>query len=75
MTVWDQLVGQHHVVEQLERAARDNNPTHAWLFTGLRVRGVPRPRERWPPLCCVTTERVAVNATRAAPLLRVRTLT
>lgn len=34
MTVWDQLVGQHHVVEQLERAARDNNPTHAWLFTG-----------------------------------------
>lgn len=34
MSVWDQLVGQHHAVEQLQRAARDENPAHAWLFTG-----------------------------------------
>lgn len=34
MSVWEQLVGQHHAVEQLQRAARENNPVHAWLFTG-----------------------------------------
>ena len=34
MSVWDEVVGQPRVVEQLQRAARDNEPTHAWLFTG-----------------------------------------
>lgn len=34
MSVWDEVVGQPRVVEQLQRAARDKNPTHAWLFTG-----------------------------------------
>ncbi|MCC5673571.1 MULTISPECIES: DNA polymerase III subunit delta' [Kocuria] len=34
MSVWDEVVGQPRVVEQLQRAARDENPTHAWLFTG-----------------------------------------
>nr|WP_314314615.1 DNA polymerase III subunit delta' [Kocuria rhizophila] len=34
MSVWNEVVGQPRVVEQLQRAARDENPTHAWLFTG-----------------------------------------
>lgn len=34
MSVWDELVGQDAVVSQLQRAAQDPNPTHAWLFTG-----------------------------------------
>ncbi|ROZ62037.1 DNA polymerase III subunit delta' [Kocuria soli] len=34
MTVWDELVGQDAVVAQLQRAAQDERPTHAWLFTG-----------------------------------------
>ncbi|MDQ4503855.1 DNA polymerase III subunit delta' [Sinomonas sp. ASV322] len=34
MTVWDQLVGQASVVEQLRRAAAGEGLTHAWLFTG-----------------------------------------
>lgn len=34
MTVWDQLVGQESVVEQLRRAAAGEGLTHAWLFTG-----------------------------------------
>ena len=34
MSVWDEVVGQPRVVGQLQRAARDNDPTHAWLFTG-----------------------------------------
>lgn len=34
MSVWDEVVGQPRVVEQLQRATRDENPTHAWLFTG-----------------------------------------
>jgi len=34
VSVWDEGVGQPRVVEQLQRAARDENPTHAWLFTG-----------------------------------------
>lgn len=34
MSVWDEVVGQPRVAEQLQRAARDENPTHAWLFTG-----------------------------------------
>lgn len=34
MSVWDEVVGQPRVVEQLQRAARDKDPTHAWLFTG-----------------------------------------
>jgi DNA polymerase-3 subunit delta' len=37
VTVWDRLVGQAPVIEQLRRAvagARDTGLTHAWLFTG-----------------------------------------
>jgi len=34
VSVWDEVVGQPRVAEQLQRAARDENPTHAWLFTG-----------------------------------------
>jgi DNA polymerase-3 subunit delta' len=34
MTVFDQLVGQQAVVEQLEAAAAGRGMTHAWLFTG-----------------------------------------
>lgn len=34
MSVWDDLVGQDAVVEQLRRAARDERPSHAWLITG-----------------------------------------
>lgn len=34
MTVWEQLVGQEPVVEQLRRAAAGEGLTHAWLFTG-----------------------------------------
>lgn len=34
MTVWDQLVGQEPVVNQLRRAAAGEGLTHAWLFTG-----------------------------------------
>jgi DNA polymerase-3 subunit delta' len=33
MTVWDQLVGQQHVVDSLKRAVA-GEMTHAWLFTG-----------------------------------------
>ncbi len=33
MTVWDDLVGQHPVVERLRRAVA-GDMTHAWLFTG-----------------------------------------
>ncbi|MCP3426279.1 DNA polymerase III subunit delta' [Rothia sp. AR01] len=34
MSVWDELVGQEAVVEQLRRAAAQDVPSHAWLFTG-----------------------------------------
>lgn len=34
MTVWNRLVGQPEVTEQLQRAAASATPTHAWLFTG-----------------------------------------
>jgi DNA polymerase III subunit delta' len=34
MSVWGSLVGQHRVVETLERAVRGDEMTHAWLFTG-----------------------------------------
>lgn len=34
MSVWDDLVGQGAVVDQLARAARDEQPSHAWLVTG-----------------------------------------
>ena len=34
MTVWDNLVGQRHVVETLQAAAHGKGMTHAWLFTG-----------------------------------------
>ena len=34
MSVWDSLVGQRRVVEALDRAARGDGMTHAWLFTG-----------------------------------------
>jgi DNA polymerase-3 subunit delta' len=33
-SVWDDLVGQHRVVEALRRAAGGHGMTHAWLFTG-----------------------------------------
>lgn len=32
--VFDELVGQDAVIEQLGRAAAQERPTHAWLFTG-----------------------------------------
>lgn len=32
--IWDTLVGQRHVVSTLDRAARGDGMTHAWLFTG-----------------------------------------
>lgn len=34
MSVWEDLRGQTQVVEQLQRAAAAERPTHAWLFTG-----------------------------------------
>ncbi|WP_077489296.1 DNA polymerase III subunit delta' [Sinomonas mesophila] len=34
MSVWADLRGQAHVVEQLRRAAAGEGLTHAWLFTG-----------------------------------------
>ncbi len=34
MSVWDSLVGQRPVIEALDRAARGEGMTHAWLFTG-----------------------------------------
>jgi DNA polymerase-3 subunit delta' len=34
MSVFDDLVGQEHVVEQLTAAATGSSMTHAWLFTG-----------------------------------------
>lgn len=34
MTVWDALVGQRHVTEVLQAAARGVAMTHAWLLTG-----------------------------------------
>lgn len=34
MSVWEDLQGQAPVVEQLRRAAAQERPTHAWLFTG-----------------------------------------
>jgi DNA polymerase-3 subunit delta' len=34
MTVFDELVGQQAVVDQLEAAAAGRGMTHAWLFTG-----------------------------------------
>ncbi len=33
-TVWDDLVGQHRVVDALRRAAGGHGMSHAWLFTG-----------------------------------------
>ena len=33
-SVWDDLVGQHRVVESLRRAAGGHGMSHAWLFTG-----------------------------------------
>lgn len=32
--VWDDLVGQHRVVESLRRAVAGHGMSHAWLFTG-----------------------------------------
>ena len=32
--VWDDLVGQHPVIEALRGAAAGHGMTHAWLFTG-----------------------------------------
>lgn len=32
--VFDQLAGQHRVIQALERELSHGNPTHAWLFTG-----------------------------------------
>jgi DNA polymerase III subunit delta' len=34
MTVWDGLVGQHHVIEALQTAAGGHGMSHAYLFTG-----------------------------------------
>lgn len=34
MTVWAELQGQEPVVAQLRRAALEQTPAHAWLFTG-----------------------------------------
>ena len=34
MSVWDDLVGQHRVVEALRAAAAGHGMSHAWLFTG-----------------------------------------
>ena len=34
VSVWEDLPGQAHTVELLQRTAREGNPTHAWLFTG-----------------------------------------
>lgn len=34
MSVFDELVGQDAVIEQLSTAAAAGTPTHAWLFTG-----------------------------------------
>jgi DNA polymerase III subunit delta' len=34
MTVWDDLVGQHRVIEALQAAAGGHGMSHAWLFTG-----------------------------------------
>ena len=34
MSVWEELVGQEHAVAQLRRAAAEEVPPHAWLFTG-----------------------------------------
>ena len=33
-SVWDDLVGQHRVVEALRRAVAGHGMSHAWLFTG-----------------------------------------
>ncbi len=33
-SVWDDLVGQHRVVESLRRATAGQGMSHAWLFTG-----------------------------------------
>jgi DNA polymerase-3 subunit delta' len=33
-TVWDDLVGQHRVIESLRRAVAGHGMSHAWLFTG-----------------------------------------
>jgi DNA polymerase-3 subunit delta' len=34
VTVWDDLVGQHRVIETLRTAAAGHGMSHAWLFTG-----------------------------------------
>ncbi|MFW0110589.1 DNA polymerase III subunit delta' [Rothia sp. P13129] len=34
MSIWDTLIGQPEVVEQLRQQAQLERPTHAWLFTG-----------------------------------------
>lgn len=34
MSVWEDLPGQQHVVEQLRAASAADVPAHAWLFTG-----------------------------------------
>lgn len=34
MSVWNELQGQEPVVAQLRRAALEQTPAHAWLFTG-----------------------------------------
>lgn len=34
MSVWDQLIGQPAALTALRKAAADDKPTHAWLFTG-----------------------------------------
>ena len=36
---FDQVVGQHHVVETLERAVREQRVSHAYLFCGPRGTG------------------------------------
>lgn len=34
MSVWESLIGQEAVIDQLHRAAAQERPTHAWLFSG-----------------------------------------
>ncbi|MDO5634225.1 MAG: DNA polymerase III subunit delta', partial [Micrococcus sp.] len=33
-SVFEELVGQQQVIDQLRRAAEEQTPSHAWLFTG-----------------------------------------
>lgn len=60
MTVWDDVVGQPHVVAELSAAAADADAlvtsgaagarmTHAWLFTGPPARAARPPPAPSPP--------------------------